>query len=134
MQQRIISFTDLNAWREGHKLVLMVYGTTDGFPTKEQFCLVNQLNRAVVSITSNIAEGFTKNSGKEKVKFFNTALSSLTEVQNQILIARDRAYITNTTFKCIADQTVVVSKLLSGLLRTARGFNHKNVLIQDTKY
>jgi four helix bundle protein len=114
----IKSFTDLNAWKEGHKLVLMVYEITKKFPKEELFRLVSQLCRAVVSITSNIAEGFSRNSTKEKAQFYAMALGSLTEVQNQILIARDLHYISKENFNSVANQSVIVSKLLRGLMKT----------------
>lgn len=59
----------------------------------EQFSLTNQIRRAAVSITSNIAEGFSRNSWKEKMQFYATARGSLTEVENQLLIARDVGYL-----------------------------------------
>ena len=90
---KITSFTDLAVWREGHKLVLAVYKLTRNFPEFEKFGLANQIQRAVISITSNIAEGFSRKNKKEKTQFFYTALGSLTEVQNQLLIARDLGYI-----------------------------------------
>ncbi len=57
-RQKIQSFRDLDAWKEGHALVLSVYSATKKFPKDELFALVNQMRRAAVSITSNIAEGF----------------------------------------------------------------------------
>ena len=56
--QRIKEFTDLKVWQEGHQLVLLVYKVTKKFPKEELYSLVDQLRRCVVSITSNIAEGF----------------------------------------------------------------------------
>lgn len=61
---KIRSFTDLDAWREGHKLVLMIYNITKHFPSEEKFAIINQMRRCVVSITSNIAEGFAHQSKK----------------------------------------------------------------------
>lgn len=81
--------------------------------------MIDQLKRAVVSITSNIAEGFSKQSALEKKKFFYTSLGSLTEVQNQLLIAKDLSYISLREFQTVAEQTVVVSKLLNGLIKSA---------------
>jgi len=117
---KIKSFTDLNVWKEGHELVLMVYETTKDFPAEERFGLRDQIRRAVTSITNNIAEGFSRVSSKEKAKFYFTALGSLTEVQNQLLIARDLKYISQKTFAEIAQQTLVVKKLLRGLIKSAK--------------
>lgn len=64
----IKSFTDLNAWIEGHKLVLIIYNMTKLFPKEEMFGLVSQMGRCAVSITSNIAAGFSRQSYKERVQ------------------------------------------------------------------
>lgn len=65
-KDKIRTFSDLNAWKEGHKLVLEIYRITEKFPNKEQFGLISQMRRAAVSITSNIAEGFSRNTSKDK--------------------------------------------------------------------
>lgn len=119
-QGKIKSFTDLNAWKEAHVLVLEIYELTKKFPKDEQFGLTNQIRRAVVSITSNIAEGFSRSSYREKCQFYYMALGSLTEVQNQLLIARDILYITKSEFTVLAGKTVIVSKLLNGLIRKSK--------------
>jgi len=114
---KIKSFTDLITWKESHKLVLMIYKVTKIFPRDELFGLTDQIRRASVSISSNIAEGFSRRSNSEKKQFYYLSLGSLTEVQNQILIARDVGYIENKTFKEIANQTVIVGKLINSLLK-----------------
>lgn len=126
---KIRSFTDLNAWKEGHKLVLKIYELTKNFPTLEQFGLTNQLRRAVVSITSNIAEGFSRISYKEKSQFYSIALGSLTEAQNQLIIARDLGYIRNKAFLELADKTITVSKLLNGLIKKSKTMIHNSLFI-----
>lgn len=117
--QKIKSFTDLRAWKEGHGLVILIYQFTRQFPKEELFGLTNQLRRAAVSITSNIAEGFSRISNKEKVQFYSIAIGSLTEVQNQLLIARDIGYISKEQFSSIAIKTVDVSKLINGIIKSA---------------
>jgi len=119
----IKSFTDLDAWKEGHKLVLRIYRATVLFPDTERFGLTNQIQRAVVSITSNISEGFSRNSDREKLNFFYIALGSLTEVQNQLLIARDLGYMSKESFKELASQTVIVSKLINELIKSLKKHN-----------
>jgi len=114
-KSKIKSFTDLIAWREAHKLVLSVYKATKSFPKEEMFCLTSQIRRAVISISSNIAEGFSRNSVKDKCQFYTIALGSLTELQNQLLIGRDLKYLAENDFQNVAQQTVRVSKLISGL-------------------
>ena len=99
---KITSFTDLAVWREGHKLVLAVYKLTRNFPEFEKFGLANQIQRAVISITSNIAEGFARHSNRENIQFYYMSLGSLTEVQNQLLIARDLGFINKKLFSEVA--------------------------------
>lgn len=118
----IKSFTDLNAWIEGHKLVLMIYNMTKLFPKEEMFGLVSQMRRCAVSITSNIAEGFSRQSYKEKVQFYSIAQGSVTELQNQLLVARDVGFIGREKFQEIALQSVTVHKIINGLIKSSR--NH----------
>ena len=118
--EKIKSFTDLIAWQEGHKLVLAIYKTTSLFPKQEAYALVDQMRRCVVSITSNIAEGFSRRTKKEKCQFYYMALGSTTEIQNQLLIARDLKYIGKEDFDKLANQTVYIHKLLFGLIKSSK--------------
>ena len=120
---RIKSFTDLSAWKEAHGLVLMIYESTKRFPNEEKFGLVNQLRRAVVSISSNIAEGFSRNTNKEKVQFYYTALGSLTEVQNQLIISKDITFLDKRQFEKLMQQVITVSKLLNGMIKSAKNMS-----------
>lgn len=119
---KITSFTKLDAWKEGHVLVLLVYKTTKEFPKEELFGLVMQMRRSAVSITSNIAEGFSRQSYKEKIQFYMIALGSLTELQNQLLVARDVEFVSDDMFDEIAAQAVRVSKILNGLIKKSKSF------------
>ncbi|MFA5991157.1 MAG: four helix bundle protein [Candidatus Doudnabacteria bacterium] len=116
---KIRTFTQLIVWQKGHGLVLEIYKITKNFPKEELFGLTSQLRRAIVSITSNIAEGFSRASYKDKAHFYNMALGSLTEVQNQLLIGRDLGYIKSEEFKQLADQTIEVQKMLTVLIKNS---------------
>ncbi|MCK5080789.1 MAG: four helix bundle protein [Candidatus Moranbacteria bacterium] len=120
--KKIKSFTDLMAWQKGHKVVLSVYAITKEFPKEEIFGLTNQMRRCAVSITSNVAEGFSRKNKKEKKQFYRISLGSLTELQSQLLIARDVKYLPNKEFKKIAENTVEVQKLIFGLIKSAVDF------------
>ena len=117
---KIRSFTDLIAWKEAHKLSIAVYKTTEKFPDKEIFSLVSQMRRCAISISSNIAEGFSRQTKKEKIQFYYTAKGSLTELQNQLLLSRDVGYITQEHFKNLAAQTVLCDKLIVGLIKSLK--------------
>lgn len=124
---KIKSFTDLDAWKEAHRLVLMIYKITKDFPKEEAFGLTSQIRRAVISITSNIAEGFSRQTYKDKIQFYSIAKSSLTEAQSQLLIAKDLSYINKQDFNDIANQTIITHKLLNGLIK-------KSKKIQDSSF
>ena len=111
---------DLELWQVSMNFVVEVYTLTKLFPKEEQFGLTIQLRRAAVSFTSNIAEGFTRKSSKEKYRFYNNAKASLTEIQNQLLIARDVGYLSRESFNKIAQQSVITNRLISGLLKSTR--------------
>lgn len=114
---KIKNFTDLNAWKEAYRLVILVYKITKKFPKEELYVLTSQLRRCSVSVCSNIAEGFGRNSDKEKIQFYYLSHGSLTELQNQMIIAKGVNYIARTDLNNVIEQTVVVQKLVNGLIR-----------------
>jgi four helix bundle protein len=116
----IRSFTDLNAWRESHALVVSLYQVTKAFPKEEQFGLTNQMRRAAVSITSNIAEGFGRRTQNDRVHFYDMARASLAELQSQLLVARDVDYLPVDSFQKLAIQAVECHKVLTGLINATR--------------
>jgi four helix bundle protein len=119
MENKIRSFTELETWKEGHKFVLKIYSATNSFPQREAYSLTDQMRRSAISVTSNIAEGFSRRTKKDKSQFYFMALGSTTELQNQLVIARDLGYMSQKEFQIIGDQSIRVSKLIRGLLKTA---------------
>lgn len=117
---KVINFSDLTAWQIGHKVILKIYAETKKFPKEEQFGLISQLRRAAVSITSNIAEGFSRSTAKDKIYFYTIALGSLTEVQNQLLIAKDLGYLEKEQYTEVTEELIQVQKMLHGLIKSAR--------------
>jgi len=95
---------------------LLVCRITKKFPKEELFSLTNQIRRAAVSITSSIAEGFARQGYKEKLQFYYMALGSLTEVQNQLLIAKDLRYLNQEVFDELVKQVISVHKLLNAFI------------------
>lgn len=114
---KIKNFTDLIAWKEAYKLVKLVYKYTDTFPSKEVFALTSQMRRASVSVSSNIAEGFSRRTIKEKVQFYFMSLGSLTELQNQIIIASGIGYVDKSVKLTLLEKTTTVQKLVNGLIK-----------------
>lgn len=87
------SFEKLKVWELSRTLVKEVYSLTKKFPDEEKFGLSNQLRRAVVSINSNLAEGSTRNSFKDKARFTEIAYGSLMEVLSQLILSLDLSYV-----------------------------------------
>lgn len=120
---KIKAFTDLITWQKGHQLVLLVYDVTGTFPKTETYALVDQMRRCVISITSNIAEGFSRKGKKEKIQFYYMALGSTTELQNQLIIARDLKYLSQIKFNEIMEQVIEVHKLINSLIKSSRNYS-----------
>ncbi len=113
----IKTFSDLNTWKEDYSLVLQIYKIKDKFPPKENFTLTSQMRRAAVSVSSNIAEGFSRRGIKEKVLFYSMSLGSITELQNQILIAKGIGYINDKEALGCSEQLILTHKLVNGLIK-----------------
>lgn len=105
-------------------MVLLTYAITKSFPKEEIFALVSQMRRCAVSITSNIAEGFSRQSYRDKAYFYSMALGSLTELQNQLLIAKDIGYLISEKFTELDLQSVKVHKILNGLIRKSKDIHN----------
>ena len=117
---KIRNFTDLIAWQEAQKLVLKIYKITGAFPKEERYSLIDQMRRAAISITSNIAEGFSRGSYKEKIYFYFIAQGSTTELQSQAILSRDLNYISSDNLDEVLQESITVHKLLGGLIKGAR--------------
>ena len=109
------SFRDLDAYKAGKVLIKDIYRLLKKFPKEEQYAMCDQLRRAAISITSNIAEGSGRNSYKEKVHFLEFSYGSLMEVLSQMDVACDLEYITLDEFNNIEVLVENVGSPLSGL-------------------
>ena len=121
-EKTINSYEDLIVWQRAIELVITTYEFTSHFPKEEMFGLISQMQRAVVSITSNIAEGFGRQTIKEKIQFYYQAHGSLTEVKNQLILSRDLNYVSEQEFDKIMDTLITSHRLLQGLLRKTKSF------------
>jgi four helix bundle protein len=111
---KIRHFRQLEAWQEAHKLVLMVYQATKGFPTDERFGLVSQMRRAAVSVPANIAEGFKRRGIRDKIHFYNISEGSLEELKYFFILSEDLGYVSSKDD--LMSQSETVGLLLHGLI------------------
>lgn len=109
------SYQTLNVYKDAKALVVDVYKLLKQYPAEERYALCDQIRRAAISITSNIAEGMSRYSDKEKVHFLEIAYASMMEVESQLDISVDLEYITKEQFVAIADSINSVGKQLSAL-------------------
>jgi four helix bundle protein len=91
----IKSYKELFIWQKGIKIVCLVYKITKSFPKEEVYALASQLKRASVSIPSNIAEGFGRQTDKSFNHFLNISRGSLNEIETQLIIAKELEFISD---------------------------------------
>ena len=106
-------FEKLDVWISSIELSQLIYSTTGTFPENEKYALVSQLRRAVISISSNIAESSCKTSLKDQARFSEIAFGSLMEVLNQIIISKNLNYISNETYILIREKIETLSRQLN---------------------
>lgn len=116
--KEINKFEDLEAWQISHRFVTDIYKITKDFPKEEQYGLVSQLRRAALSITANIAEGFSRYHFKDKIRFYYNSRGSLSEVRNCIILAHDLNYLNKDYYFKLLDDSERVLKLINGLIRS----------------
>ena len=114
------SYRDLIAWRKAMDLVTDIYRVTRSFPRDELYGLTNQLRRAAVSVPSNIAEGQARFSRKEFHHFLSQARGSLVEIETQLLIAQNLAYLSQNQTRPLLDKAAELGKVLNGLIASIK--------------
>lgn len=112
------SFEKLEVWNDARNLVKMIYLHTNNFPERERFGLSSQMQRAVVSIVSNIAEGVSRNSVKEKIRFVELAYGSLMELYCQLYVSVDLDYLTPDMFTLIKAEIDKIANKANALKRS----------------
>ena len=112
---KVYSFEKLECWQQARQLAVWTYGITQKFPAEEKFGIVSQMRRAAISIASNLAEGSSRKTAKDKNHFSTIAYSSTVELLNDIIIANDLNFLTETLYKegreKIEYQTFLIAKL-----------------------
>ncbi|MBW6431818.1 four helix bundle protein [Patescibacteria group bacterium] len=120
-QQETKSYQNLMVFKEADKLVLDTYHLTSKYPKSELFSLTSQMRRAAISVPANIAEGYTRRTDKEKLRFLDISLAPLVELEYYFNLSLKLSYITNEEYEKTYNQKDLTGKLLSGLKRKIRG-------------
>lgn len=107
------NFRKLQIWIDGMNLVDDIYNATDKFPKHELFGLASQMQRSATSVPSNIAEGSSKSSNKDFVRFLSISVGSLFELETQVLIAERRGYIDNSQSQDLQNKIIRLEKMIN---------------------
>ena len=110
-------FKELNVWQLGKELAVSIYKITAVGAFKSDFGLRDQIRRAAVSISSNIAEGDERGTNKEAVRFLYIAKGSLAELQTQLIIAQEIGYIDSVILKDMDERCQMLDKMIGALIR-----------------
>jgi four helix bundle protein len=111
----VFSFEKLAVWIEAKEFSKLIYEITTKFPDTEKFGLLSQLRRASLSITSNIAEGSTRRSYKDKAHFTTLAFSSAVEVLNHLIISFELDYISEDDYLKLREMLESITNKLNAL-------------------
>lgn len=114
-----MSFHDLRVWRSSVQFVVQIYRLTRSFPSHERFGLVAQLQRAAISVPSNIAEGHGRITSGEWIQFLGHARGSLYEMETQLFVAKELGYVDAPTHAGLAATLNGIGKGLTNLIRDA---------------
>ena len=109
------SYKNLNVYQDAKSLVVDVYKLLKLFPAEEKYALCDQIRRAVISITSNIAEGMNRISDKEKTHFLGIAYASMMEVDSQLDVSVELGYLTQEQYNKIEEKIDCIARQLSAL-------------------
>ncbi len=115
---KVTNYKEMEVWKKGIEIVNLVYGITLNFPKTEMFGLSSQMNRSAVSIPSNVAEGFVRQYTKEYIQFAYVSLGSCAELDTQLIIAKNRGYVSESEFERLENIICEESKMLNGLIRS----------------
>ena len=113
-------FHDLKVWQKAYALTLAAYRASARFPRGEQFSLTSQLRRAAASIVANIAEGCGRSGEAELARFFDIALGSASELECELLLARDLGYLEANDHQRLATDVTEVKRMLTSFIRKLR--------------
>jgi len=114
------AFENLEVWQKSRKLVKSVYQLTSTFPNEEKYGLTNQIRRASISVSSNIAEGSTRWSHKDQARFYEIAFGSLIEVLNQIILSNDLNFLPDDSLKHIRLDIDSIGRMLNSLYQSTK--------------
>jgi four helix bundle protein len=114
------AFEDLRVWQESMELAVEIYKISRNFPDSEQFAITNQIRRSSTSVSANIAEGFGRQSQKEKLQFFSIAYGSLLETKSFLYLSERLEYINKEDLNSLLEKITILQKQMNSLTKVIR--------------
>jgi four helix bundle protein len=112
------TFRDLLIWQKSMEFVTEIYQHTKAFPNDEKYGLTSQLRRSAVSVPSNIAEGYGRNSSGDFHRFLNISMGSLFEIQTHLQIARNLEYLDDETGTVLYESSREIERMISSFIKS----------------
>ena len=114
------NFRKLDIWKKAIELTKLIYKITVDFPITEKYGLKSQIQRAAVSVASNIAEGSSRRSEVDFARFLEMSIGSAFEVETQLIIAKELGYISKSNYESILSHIQILQKQINALLTKIR--------------
>ncbi len=125
MSDKLRGYRDLLVWQKGMSLAVQTYGDVAAFPKEELFGLTNQIKRSVVSVPSNIAEGWARDTDNYFVQFLSVSRGSLAEYETQVELAYQLNFLNEEKYNKLIQNSTELSKMLNGLMQSIKKKSNK---------
>lgn len=130
-KKQLKSFKDLLVWQKSVDLARLIYETTEKFPRSELYGITNQMRRSVISISSNIAEGFKRSHNKEKLQFYNVAYGSIAELESQIEVAYKLRFLNKSDYQKLSLLIIEEGKMINSLIKSTKNRSSKSYILNS---
>jgi len=119
------NYKELKVWQKSYRLCLEIYKATKEFPKEETYGLISQIRRSVISVPSNIAEGYGRKSTLEYIRFLHVAYGSICELETQVLLSGDLGYVKTAKLKIFQKEIGEIERMLKALIKSLES-KHSN--------
>jgi four helix bundle protein len=126
VMSKINRFEDLAVWKEAVVIGVDIYRLTSKGKLRRDFSAIDQLRRAAISISNNIAEGFEYNNPKSFVKFLNYAKGSAGELRSNLFVLKEAEIVQKHDYEIMSNKLVEISKSIKGFMKYLKDFDRKN--------
>jgi len=123
--RKITSYKELEIWKLSKKIAVDIFSVTQNFPKSQVFVMASQMQRAAISIPSNIAEGRSRNSLKEFIQFLHIAQGSKAELETQIFISQDVGLLNKGEAENILGNLDILGKMLNKMIISLKAKSNK---------